>query len=631
MPLPNIKAPAPQTVAPPPDRDLYLMVTPEFLHNLLHMRAPDKYNKPEHVLVLDIRPPTSFLRCHIKGSVNVCAPTTLLRRPEFTIDKIEEQILINPNNEKFRDWRLYTKGEAPQSWIVVLDTDSTKTTSVGRSSAGGGGASLLGLLRKFLGAGYQGHLCWLTGGFLSYTRWAPAADDIEWAQQGQNPMSALPSMLEKANTRPLNLHISSHNPALALSGTMAPSAMQPTNPFFNNIRQNLELSCGITDVVPLDIAFSDADLARLPRFLRDLAVMEPRARAQHLAEKFFEIEKKEQSRLQSVMQRHAFESSTNQSANPPEVLISSRAAYPWTPTEHTIPPDAFLLSITAAIERGNDHRYRNFWTFEHSRVKLEHQPNRSRYINASFINPLRYMGGHGVYIATQAPLPSTFSVFLSVLWEYNVQTIVMLAREEEAGRVKCDNYWDELTADPFHVSVVEQKMYSSEQLQDFNKHVEQKNTSTDTVVIHRTLKICNRAEPNAQPRYIAHYQYVAWPDHSVPESPLDLLGLNKLVHESEPASSLSLIHCSAGIGRTGAYIIVDAVSSFLQQVRSSLSSKAEPSITPCHLQCWESPTDLIYEATMIIREQRMSMIETVRQYVFVYKAVMLALLADPVP
>lgn len=618
---------------PPVDGDRYRMITPKFLYDLMRMHAPDELCTPEHVLVLDIRPPTSFGRCHIKGSVNVCAPTTLLRRPEFTIGRIEDQLVSNGTmEEKFRDWHQFTKQDAPQSWIVVLDTDSTKPTSMGRSSAGGGGPSLLGLLRKFDAAGYKGQLCWLTGGFVAYSRWPPAAGDIEWPPIPQET-STPPSLTTGSRNQPgLQLGLPPRGPVLALSGSMGHTGGHVVNPFFDNIRQNLELSCGITDIVPLDLSLSDSELNRLPRFLRDLAMMDGETRARYLAERFFDIEKKEQSRMQSVMQRHAFESSTNSSANPPEVLISSRAAYPQTPTERAVPPGAFPLSITAAIERGSDHRYRNFWTFEHSRVTLECQPNQSKYINASFINPLRYMGGHDVYIATQAPLPSTFSVFWSVIWEYNIETIVMLAREEEAGRIKCDNYWDTLTVDPFHVCVLERKIFSSEELQAFNRPTSTMNQSQSMAVIQRTLEVRNLSEPSGAPRHVTHYQYVAWPDHSVPDSPLDLLALNKLVHEKRKnLSDPIVVHCSAGIGRTGAYIIVDAVTSFLRHVRSAQAERDQQPVIPSERQCWDSPTDLVYEATMVMREQRMSMIETVRQYVFVYKAIIAALLADPVP
>ena len=120
------------------------------------------------------------MRAHLRDSTNVCAPTTLLRRSEFTIERLEEQILDEgPEKETFQQWRSYTDAPSRTSWIVALDTDSTKPTSIGRSSAGGGGPSLLGLLRKFDVAGYKGTLCWVRGGFHAIMALAESAEFIE--------------------------------------------------------------------------------------------------------------------------------------------------------------------------------------------------------------------------------------------------------------------------------------------------------------------------------------------------------------------------------------------------------------------------------------------------------------------
>ena len=123
----------------------YLSLDPEMLLKLLQKRPILQHPIPEHVLILDIRPTTAFVRAHLRDSTNVCAPTTLLRRSEFTIERLEEQILDEgPEKETFQQWRSYTDAPSRISWIVALDTDSTKPTSIGRSTAGGGGPSLHG-------------------------------------------------------------------------------------------------------------------------------------------------------------------------------------------------------------------------------------------------------------------------------------------------------------------------------------------------------------------------------------------------------------------------------------------------------------------------------------------------------
>ena len=103
----------------------------------------------------------------------------------------------------------------------------------------------------------------------------------------------------------------------------------------------------------------------------------------------------------------------------------------------------------------------------------------------------------------------------------------------------------------------------------------------------------------------------------------------RLVHADTASNrdAPTIVHCSAGIGRTGTHILVDAVSTFLHRVRHLVDKEA----TSPQVEYWESPNDLIYEALMVMREQRMSTVETVRQYVFAYKAVIASLLPPSVP
>lgn len=630
-----------------PDADKYTPLHPSLLIELMHNHPILDHPAPEHVLVLDIRPTSAFSRSHLRGSVNVCAPTTLLRRSEFTVERLEDQIFDDDTDRsEFRRWMSYTRREPTQtsgpsspsslpakstSWIVVLDTDSTKPTSLGRSSAGGGGPSLMGLLRKFDAASYGGMLCWLRGGFQSLAALPEAVPLLEHSPVGTQPRAASHNL---PRVRGLSLEAFCRKTTSNSNGGSG-EEIQATNPFFDNIRQNLELSCGITDIVPLDMHFSDPQLSRLPKFLFDLAAMDPSKRAHHLAEQFFVVEKCEQQRLQSVMQRHSQESSLslsnpagtmNTRAPPPlaSVHVSSRAAFPRLPSAQDSATDSFPLSITAALERGHDHRYRNFWPFEHSRVKFKSPASRAEYINASYVNPLRAWGAHRVYVATQAPLPTTFCAFWAVVWEQKVPAIIMLAREFESGRLQCDNYWDTPHAGPFDVHVVQKCVLTSADL----GHVGEDGLH---VLVRRTIEVRHKDLADEPVHSVQHYQFLAWPDHSVPETPDLLLDMIRLVHaETDTASDAPIVvHCSAGIGRTGAHILIDSVSTFLSRVHRVLETGHDDadglSLAQAH-EYWNSSNDLVYEALMVMREQRMSMVETVRQYVFVYKAVIASLL-----
>lgn len=617
-----------QVAARTADMKQYMSLDPGMLLELLHKRPILQHPEPEHILILDIRPTTAFVRAHLRNSTNVCAPTTLLRRSEFTIERLEEQILdVGPEKETFEQWRSYTDAPSQTSWIVALDTDSTKPTSIGRSSAGGGGPSLLGLLRKFDVAGYKGTLCWVRGGFHAIMALAESSQFIEHDTTNDPKSSSYIPHAMRHRGLTLDAFRRASTVDAGLGGT---DRLQAVNPFFDNIRQNMELSCGITDIVPLDLDLDDAQLERMPRFVRDLAKMESSDRARHLAELFFSIEKSEQQRLQNIMQRHSQESSSVHSNAPlAPVNVSQSALFPLQRSVHELPKDAFPLSITAALERGHDHRYRNFWPFEHSRVKFEKPTKDAEYINASYVNPLRAWGDHHVYIATQAPMPSTFCAFWRVVWEHKSPAIIMVARERESGRLQCDDYWSPTHIGPFSMRIISERTISQAELDSDGAQADSIPQRQAPVVLRRMIELHHTQHPDEPAHTVRQYQFLAWPDHSVPEKPDSLLGLMRLVHTETASNSdaPTIVHCSAGIGRTGTHILVDSVSTFLHRVRHLVERQA----TSPEVKYWHSPNDLIFEALMVMREQRMSTVETVRQYVFAYKAVIASLLHSSVP
>ncbi|WFD44255.1 protein-tyrosine-phosphatase [Malassezia psittaci] len=564
------------------------------------------------LLIVDIRPGTAFARRHIRGSVNLCAPSTLLKRKEFTLSRLESQLLDSEaDRERLQSWKTFPK----DSYIVALDTDAVSATSVGRSTSGGGGPCLLGLLEKFHQENYQGNLCWLNGGFVRLQNLPQAADFLVAFEPCNARTQSLPSFSPEI-VRPRGLSLDAFRLNIGNDGN-ADTPSQASNPFFDNIRQNLELACGITDIVPLEIGeLSTEQLDRLPLFLRKLLAMPSKQRANHLAELFFQIEKSEQDRLRSVMQTHSNEFKKNSCCS--SALVSARAANPHTPTERaTRKEEPFPLSISAAVERGMDNRYRNLWTFEHSRVKLSKpidpaDPG-SNYLNASFVNPLRYCGEHKVYIATQAPLPATMLAFWEAIWQQNVSVILMLAREFEAGRLQCDNYW-EFATPQLRVGVHQQESLTRSSI----------GLEGDTVIATKRVLCVSR---NENTRYVTQFQYLNWPDHSVPDSADELLALSAIANETQGSSSAPLlVHCSAGIGRSGAHITIDSVLNYLRKAKfiADHPTKDTPSEKAAY-NAWHGTDDVIFEVLSVIREQRMSMVQTVRQYVFIYRAIIEAL------
>ncbi|KAM6925928.1 receptor-type tyrosine-protein phosphatase eta-like [Lycodopsis pacificus] len=190
-------------------------------------------------------------------------------------------------------------------------------------------------------------------------------------------------------------------------------------------------------------------------------------------------------------------------------------------------------------ENKSKNRYNNVHPYDSSRVKLSiiHGSPYDDYINAS------YMPGFNSrkeYIAAQGPLPTTVSEFWRMIWEKNVQTLVMLTRCNEQGRVKCEQYWDHGTK---HFENITVTTTSEIELEDWTiRDFDIKNVKT------------------AETRSVRHFHFTAWPDHGVPQTTELLISFRHLVREhmdQYSRHSPTVVHCSAGVGRTGTLIAID--------------------------------------------------------------------------
>ncbi|XP_008298883.1 receptor-type tyrosine-protein phosphatase eta isoform X2 [Stegastes partitus] len=192
-----------------------------------------------------------------------------------------------------------------------------------------------------------------------------------------------------------------------------------------------------------------------------------------------------------------------------------------------------------SVENKPKNRYNNVLPYDSSRVKLSiiHGSPYDDYINAN------YMPGYisrKEFIAAQGPLPTTVNEFWRMIWEKNVQTMVMLTRCNEQGRVKCEQYWGSGTK---HFENITVRTTSEIPLEDW--------TIRDFDV--RNVK-------TAETRSIRHFHFTAWPDHGVPETTELLISFRHLVREhmnQYSRNSPTVVHCSAGVGRTGTLIAID--------------------------------------------------------------------------
>ncbi|KAJ0055609.1 hypothetical protein NL108_005419 [Boleophthalmus pectinirostris] len=227
------------------------------------------------------------------------------------------------------------------------------------------------------------------------------------------------------------------------------------------------------------------------------------------------------------------------------------------------------------------NRYANVIAYDHSRVLLsaiDGIPG-SDYINANYIDGYRKQNA---YIATQGPLPETFGEFWRMIWEQRSAIVVMMTKLEERSRVKCDQYWPTRGTETYGLIQV---------------------TLLDTVELAtycvRTFALFKNG--SSEKREVRQFQFTAWPDHGVPEHPTPFLAFLRRVKACNPPDAGPMaVHCSAGVGRTGCFIVIDAM---LERIKH------------------EKTAD-IYGHVTLMRAQRNYMVQTEDQYVFIHDALL---------
>ncbi|XP_027042748.1 receptor-type tyrosine-protein phosphatase epsilon-like [Pocillopora damicornis] len=228
------------------------------------------------------------------------------------------------------------------------------------------------------------------------------------------------------------------------------------------------------------------------------------------------------------------------------------------------------------------NRYGNITTYDHSRVvleKIEGDPT-SDYINASYIPT--YDEKTMCYIATQGPNNVTVNDFWRMIWQENCSTIVMLTNLVELGKTKCEQYWPESNSKLGAITVTLHK------------------TAVFADYIIRTFILVKDSEK----REVQQYHYLTWPDRGVPARSSALLGFRYKIHTRHQATGGPLVvHCSAGVGRTGTYIAIDAMLEGAEKIK----------------------TVFISNYVQVMRRSRPHMVQKDDQYVFLHQAVVEAL------
>ncbi|OAQ97947.1 hypothetical protein LLEC1_02996 [Akanthomyces lecanii] len=618
-------------------------------------------NDIDGILLLDVRSVQNFSHSRIKHALNICIPTTLLKRATFGIDKLQQTFQDSINSTKFNRWR-------DMQWIIVYDTNASDNRDALTAQS---------MIKKFTTANYSGKTAILRGGFSLFRQSFPNYVDNEPAQQPA--------------TRSENATSDRNAIAPVIGGVMLPSSMQEPNPFFSNIRQNMDLADGVGQ---FDVRLPDGlDSSWLPNWLRDAAA--PEDHGKKVSDKFLQIEQEEQSRMKGAYA--AFNPNNAQSTNNIQLC---------------------------GVEKGVKNRYKDILPFEHSRVRLQNKaPGSCDYINASRLSAAR---SNKKYIATQGPLPATFEDFWSVVWDQDVRVIVMLTATTEGGQLKCHPYWEDREFGPIRLRPLSEKKASLE-MDKYRSDSHSTSSSTSSErgrrrantttafeaapsfspteetphVIIRKFALSHSSHPFAPMREITHLHFPGWPDFGTPAKPSHLLALVELAnvmqraampvetsviveshkamsgalpiawHDEPEANENSrpmLVHCSAGCGRTGAFCTVDSVIDMLKRKRQadvtggavkdsdgdvdmlvsaggfsptstsdsyfqmSLGSAANQVSNLPHQQRKSAPldtkwlnddtVDLIQNTVQDFRQQRLSTVQSLRQYVLCYETVL---------
>lgn len=321
------------------------------------------------------------------------------------------------------------------------------------------------------------------------------------------------------------------------------------------------------------------------------------------------------------------------------------------------------FETSTKIENSYRNRYANVLSNEPTRVKLQDiAPGENDYINANLV---RGYDGHPGYIATQAPLPETMPHFWQMVYESVTPAIIMLTREQEdhCTVTKSERYWpavgEDILFDHYLVhgleetvnrahGITERRFQVARVVDSRKKHAKdlvdadsliphcsdgtvlqtpargrsQSHCDEDSNDCEDTEELMRHLEAIGTVLEVVQLQYTDWPDQEVPENPHTLLDLVRRVDTLCRTQRLQtgvpappVVHCSAGVGRTGTFIAID------KTLRRLWDAFSHPIGAGCQPVCVEEIRELVRG----LKNDRSRMVQTAEQYRFIYEAVLAGL------
>lgn len=545
----------------------------------------------ENTLVIDVRPFNLYSTSHLKSSVNICVPTTLLKRPKYDL-----QHVINASSlpvllkESVLDSEKKIK-------VLLYDSNSIDSQL---------SFQLFHTILKFLPHS-RFELFYVRGGFdkvdsLLTERCLPLP------LRPQMSVGASNSSMISSGSPEENGSASSSDGMPFLTGFSLPSATSSDNKLLMSIKKTLPKLDTVTSYnynfhFPPDF---EEKKSRLPRWLSFFADIYGKENSlQLIVEKFNDmfnrLEKTEQVRLRMAISN--IDKDSDVCRNMDRHLHESTGFG----TPLTLCPccDKIKYKIPQGVEYGYKNRYNNIWPYEHSRVRLISSPScchkneaNDDYFNANYISYKKLSGRR--YIATQNPLDATKDDFWTTVWYNGVKAIVCLAASPVFGQQAYYEYDQYLEKSKLSIKIKNCEQYSSFKLREI------------------TLSKSGKSQT------VYHFAYQKWPDFGTPDELNSVFDLIKTKNEKlaplrgkKPSSVQTadtwdvLVHCSAGCGRTGCYITMDMV----------VDSFENPNNYEQHYDPW-GEDDLVYKSIQFQRQQRISMVQNLDQFIFCYESIL---------